>query len=77
MLNQDIATMAYILVHDFRKQLIQEARAETEFDGGTIYRDTVSTILAWAEKEGFTTVVECAQTTLEYIDAETFDVDDV
>ena len=70
---EQIAKIAYAIVHDFQIQVVLDARAEIKHDMEYDYRNMVESILMWATAETFSTIARHAKNTLEFIDAETFD----
>ncbi len=76
MTDQELATLAYIFVHDWQIEVIEEARAELQ-DEKSRYRDSVSAILDWAKEAEFIVIADHAQRTLECIDADMFNLNDL
>jgi len=76
MKDQELANIAYILVHDFQIEMIESGRGDIEFqDGDTPYRDCAVSILNWATE--YPEIASHARTVLEWIDADHFDIDSV
>ena len=78
MSDEELARIMYLVVHDFQIQMIENGRAEKE-DLEPDSRNIAESIRKWAmaNHDDYPAIKRHAETVIEWIDAETFDIDSV
>jgi len=77
--DQELARIMYLVVHDFQIEMIENGRAEKEHDLEPDSRNIAESIRKWAMDSAgdYPSIRSHAETVIEWIDAETFDVDSI
>lgn len=64
-----MASMAYMIVHDFQVENVMNARAEKRHGLNHGTRRCIQAIAAWAKIESYSTIERHARNSLEWIDS--------